>query len=102
MGRGRRSLPAQMPRKLETIRTQLGFNLEEMITAINKNIIAGGYSDVKIFRSHILEFEKGVREPQIPVLLAYAQIANIYVDILINDKLDLPKGLPILKRRTFD
>lgn len=102
MGRGRRNLPAQMPRKLETIRTQLGFNLEEMIIAINKKILAGGYSDVKIFRSHILEFEKGSREPQLPVLLAYAQIANIYVDTLVNDNLKLPKTIPTFKKRSFD
>ncbi len=101
MGRGRRTLPAQMPRKLETIRTQLGFNLEEMISAINKKILAGGYSDVKIFRSHILEFEKGVREPQLPVLLAYAQIANLYVDILINDDLKIPEKLPASQKKNF-
>ena len=101
MGRGRRNLPVQMPRKLETIRTQLGFNLEEMIAAINKKMLVGGCPDVKIFRSHILEFEKGSREPQLPVLLAYAQIANIYVDVLINDDLEIPEKLPASQKKNF-
>ena len=90
MGWGRRTIPALMPKKLEKIRLRLGFNLEEMINQLDKTLNSFGYSNIKIFRSHILEFEKGNREPQIPVLLAYARIGNVSVDVLIDDNIDLP------------
>ena len=43
-------------------------------------------------------FERGVREPPLPVLLEYARAANIYIEVLIDDDLDLPKKLPALKK----
>jgi transcriptional regulator with XRE-family HTH domain len=89
MGWGRRTIPAQMPKKLEKIRLQLGCNLEEMISQLNKTLHILGYSNIKIFRSHILEFEKGRREPQLPVLLAYARMGNVSVDVLIDNELEL-------------
>lgn len=92
MGSGRRTIPAQMPRKLEKIRLELGFNLEEMINLLDKTLHSFGYTNIKIYRSHILEFEKGKREPQIPVLLAYARICHVSVDVLIDNELDLSEG----------
>ena len=46
------------------------------------------YPNVKIYRGHIREFEQGKREPSLPVLLAYARIAEVYVDALIDDEID--------------
>lgn len=34
------------------------------------------------------------REPPLPVLLGYARAANVYVDALIDDAVDLPERLP--------
>lgn len=44
-------------------------------------------------RGFLSEFEKRERRPQLPVLPAYAQTANIYVDILTNDDLEIPEKL---------
>jgi transcriptional regulator with XRE-family HTH domain len=49
-------------------------------------------------RATISGFERGVREPPLPVLLEYARSANIYVEVLIDDGLDLPEKLPAQKR----
>ena len=38
--------------------------------------------------------ESGAREPSLLVLLEYAHIANVSVERLIDDGLDLPKTLP--------
>ncbi len=35
-----------------------------------------------------------MRESPLPVLLEYARAANVYVDALIDDLLDLPERLP--------
>jgi transcriptional regulator with XRE-family HTH domain len=52
-----------------------------------------GFSD-ELFGSNISQYERGARVPSLPVLLAYARAANVYVDALIDDELDLPERLP--------
>jgi transcriptional regulator with XRE-family HTH domain len=47
-----------------------------------------------LFRSSISAYERGVREPPLPILLKYARVAGVYVDALIDDELDLPETLP--------
>jgi transcriptional regulator with XRE-family HTH domain len=46
------------------------------------------------YRNYISDFENGVREPSLPVLLKYARAAGVIVDVLIDDDLDLPDYLP--------
>jgi transcriptional regulator with XRE-family HTH domain len=41
----------------------------------------------------ISEYELGKREPLLLVLLAYARVANISTDVLIDDEMDLPARL---------
>jgi hypothetical protein len=47
-----------------------------------------------IHYSRISEYELGKNEPPLPILLRYAEVAGVCVDVLINDKLDLPAKLP--------
>jgi hypothetical protein len=42
----------------------------------------------------VSNYELGTREPPLPTLLRYAELANVYVDVLIDDRLDLPEKLP--------
>jgi transcriptional regulator with XRE-family HTH domain len=51
-------------------------------------------------RATISGYERGVREPPLPILLEYARAANVYVDVLIDDALDLPEHLPARKTST--
>jgi len=41
-------------------------------------------------RVSISGYERGEREPPLPVLLKYARLAGFSTDYLIDDKLDLP------------
>jgi hypothetical protein len=50
----------------------------------------------ELLREEISDFERGKRVPSLPVLLAYGRVANVYVDVLIDDEIDLPKVLPSL------
>jgi transcriptional regulator with XRE-family HTH domain len=52
-----------------------------------------GFSE-ELFRSNISQYELGTREPPLPVLLQYARVANVYVDVLIDDDLEPPEKLP--------
>lgn len=44
--------------------------------------------------SRISEYENGTREPSLMTILAYARLAGIHVEDLIDDALDLPAKLP--------
>jgi transcriptional regulator with XRE-family HTH domain len=41
--------------------------------------------------TRLSEFESGKREPNLLLLLRYARAANVSVESLIDDKLDLPE-----------
>lgn len=86
MGTVRRPKPARLAEKLRAIRTSLGLSQNEMLSRL-------GLSEYS-FRSSISGYELGTREPPLPTLLKYAQVAGVCVDVLINDDLKLPEKLP--------
>jgi transcriptional regulator with XRE-family HTH domain len=90
MSRGIRQKPARLAKKLKEIRDKLGLSQNGMIRRM-------GY-DEKLTQAEISAFERGIRIPPIPVLLEYARAANVYVDALINDAVELPDMLPSNKR----
>jgi transcriptional regulator with XRE-family HTH domain len=88
MGRASRPKPARLAEKLAQIRRALSLSQDEMLARL-------GLSDREgLFRSSISGYELGKREPPLPVLLEYARAANVSVEALIDDKLDLPDELP--------
>ena len=88
MGRSPRLKPARLAEKLRYIRDSLELSQDEMLGAL-------GLSDEKgMFRSVISHYELGKRDPPLPILLAYARIANVYVEALMDDGIDLPIELP--------
>lgn len=86
MGRTRRPTPARLPEKILQIRLALGLSQNEMIRHLG---LAEG-----MLQGSISGYELGTREPPLPILLKYARAAGVYVDVLIDDELDLPKKLP--------
>jgi transcriptional regulator with XRE-family HTH domain len=91
MGKAQRSRPARLADKLMAIRQALGLSQNEMLSRL-------GLAD-EFGRNYISAFELGTREPPLPVLLRYAQVAGVWVDVLIDDELDLPAKLPSAMRR---
>jgi len=86
MGRGPREKPERLPEKLLAIRQTLGLSQTEMLKRLG--------ADEKMGYYRISEFESGKGEPSLLMLLEYARVANVYVDVLIDDGLDLPTRLP--------
>ena len=89
MGRKSRTRVPFLPEKLLRIREALGLSQNEMLDLLD----VSGAKD----RSLISAYERGMREPPLPVLLAYARAANVYVDVLIDPELHLPDKLPSRK-----
>ena len=90
MGTKRRPRPRYLGRKLLQIRQSLTLSQEQMAHRLNSK-------RTPVYPTHISEFERDLREPSLLVLLRYARIAGIYVDVLIDDTLDLPARLPSAK-----
>lgn len=80
-----RQKPERLAEKLLQIRMALGLSQDGMLERLG---LAEEY-----FRSRISAYELGNREPPLPVLLTYAQLAGISTDVLIDDEVDLPKRL---------
>jgi transcriptional regulator with XRE-family HTH domain len=90
VGRVARPKPARLAEKLLQIRITLGLSQNGMLVRLGL--------DEKLFRSAISGYELGTREPPLPVILKYAEEAGVWVDVLINDELNLPKVLPALPK----
>ncbi|HVG29424.1 MAG TPA: helix-turn-helix transcriptional regulator [Pyrinomonadaceae bacterium] len=86
MARGAREKPKRLAEKLLTIRNTLGLSQSGMLKLL------GAEGRMDYYR--ISEFESGKGEPSLLILLGYAQAAGVCVDVLIDDKIDLPTDLP--------
>ncbi len=91
MGTSNRIKPERLPEKLETIRIRLGLKTEELISRLD-------CPAVPLYRASISQYERGKREPPLLILLAYARLANVYVEVLIDDAIDLPEQTPAPKK----
>jgi transcriptional regulator with XRE-family HTH domain len=80
MGQRPRPRPRHLAAKLLAIRQKLGASQSQMAKLL----------EFKVSYSRVSEYESGVREPNLLVLLSYARIAGVSMDILVNDRLELP------------
>lgn len=83
MGQSRRAQPKRLALKLRQIRLQLELTQQQIADHLRD-------TDSPPQAGHISEYERGIREPSLLVLLAYARLAKVSTDVLIDDKLDLP------------
>ena len=86
MGTRSRYRPKDLARKLRHIRNSLGFSQSEMLRVLG--------AANKLSAARISEFESGVREPSLWVLLAYARVARVHLEALVDDDAALPDKLP--------
>lgn len=77
--------PLYLTQKLLRIRQAMGLSQNEIITHLGLG--------ANLTRSRISEYEAGYGPPLV-VLLRYARLANVLVEVLIDDELDLPAQLP--------
>lgn len=87
MGRAPRERPLRLPEKLKKIREHLSLSQGAMLIRL-------GYDESNLTRGRISSYELGEKEPSLLVLYAYAKVANVYLDVLVDDELDLPVLIP--------
>jgi transcriptional regulator with XRE-family HTH domain len=81
-----RPRPARLAEKLLQIRVALGLSQNEMLRRL------GLESEMPY--SRISSYELGKNEPPLQVLLQYARLANVQLEVLADDEFDLPDKLP--------
>lgn len=86
----KRKRPTRLAEKLSDIRARLELSQGDMVSRL-------GLED-ELERDYISKYERGVLEPPLHVLCAYADVANVFLDVLARDYLDLPDKLPSGKR----
>ena len=83
MGRGPREKPERLAEKLLAIRQTLGLSQTELLKRLG--------AEERMAYHRISEFESGKGEPSLIILLEYARAAGVCVDVLIDDKIKLPR-----------
>lgn len=79
-------MPRRLGIKLRHIREALGLTQEEMLKRLDLPLV--------ITQSTLSAYERNAKLPPYFVLTAYADVANIWIDVLVRDALDLPTKLP--------
>lgn len=76
--------------------------LAEKLLAL-RSTIDGGLSQTEMAqrlglntedRERISKYERDVLEPPLEILCVYADVANVWLEVLVKDNLDLPEKLP--------
>jgi len=84
MGQKARPKPKRLAEKLRQVRLGLGLTQMDMPERLKAEIKPARISD----------YELGVREPSLMILLSYARLAGVHMEALVDDELDLPNKLP--------
>jgi transcriptional regulator with XRE-family HTH domain len=85
-GKTKPEWPKRLGKKLATIRRSFGMSQNEMLRHLGL--------DDKYLREEISAYERGVRIPPLNVILRYSKAARVWVNVLIDDELDLPMKIP--------
>jgi len=83
-----RPKPKNLAPKLAQIRKALGLTQHQMAETLRSR-----QSNATVYPGNISRFEQGIREPPLLVLLGYAKVAKVTIDVLVDDTVELPQGL---------
>ena len=86
MGKRARMKQERLAEKLLQVRLALGLSQSEMLKRL-------GFEDALDYK-RISEYELGKNEPPLAVLLSYARVAGVCMDVLVDDEQELPAKLP--------
>ena len=83
--------PENLAVKLLTIRQRLNESQNGMIVRLG---LEGEFE-----RGYVSKWERGLLEPPLHVLCAYADAANVYLDVIARDSLELPSQNPFKSKK---
>lgn len=81
----RRPKQKYLGQKLREIRERLGISQAYMPARLGR---------LDLHPGRISEYERNEREPSLSTLLAYANLAGVHLEVIVNDNLVLPERIP--------
>ncbi len=81
-----RPRPRRLAEKLRQIRLELGLSQTEMHRRLE--------TEEEILYTRISDYELDKNEPSLMTVMAYARVAGVHMEDLVDDELDLPTKLP--------
>ncbi|MGH9763783.1 MAG: helix-turn-helix transcriptional regulator [Blastocatellia bacterium] len=90
--RDERHNPKRLASKLKQIRVGLDLTQAGMVEQLG--------NPEALLQTSISGYERGARVPPLLILLKYAQLAGVSVDVLLDDSVDLSSKLPSNPKRT--
>lgn len=78
----RRAMPKKLGKKLRQIREGLGMSQRQIVETLN-------YKATPLRASQISQYESGQREPTMMLVLAYARLAKVPMECLVDDKMKI-------------
>ena len=95
MGATRRPTPRRLGIKLLQVRLKLDLSQVEMANRLREVPSPPRPADIS-------RFELGSREPSLPLLLEYARLVKLPLEVLVDDKIEMPRRFPKPDRRRVD
>ena len=89
MGRSSRPIPKGLPEKLYYIRLSLRLTQKQMVERLRVGLDQDSDPINPPYPSHISEYERGIREPPLRILLEYARVAVVPMDVLVDSWLQI-------------
>lgn len=86
MGSSSRARPKRLSDKLRQIREALGVSQSEMGRLLGL--------DEEFGRNYVSGYERDTREPTLEVLLRYSEVSKCWMNVLVDDEVDLPERIP--------
>jgi len=90
LGRSHKPIPEGLPDKLYYIRLSLNFTQKQMVERLRMGLDEDLDPITAPYPSHISEYERGIREPPLRVLLEYARVIQVPMDVLVDRWLSIP------------
>lgn len=92
MGRAsrKRYVPARLGEKFLQIRAALNLTQQSMLERLDL--------PPEFTQSNISAYERGTKEPPVFVIMKYADVANVWMDVLVRDSLELPRVIPSTRK----
>ena len=81
--------PTRLGEKLRSIRLSFGLSQNGILRRLGLD---------ELTQAEWSAYERSVRIPSLTVLLMTAELAGVWMDVLVNDDLDLPESLPAVPK----
>src|ERR1041384_4388502 len=87
--RDRRNTSSVLPKKLLALRNFLTIGQDELAESLSSDVVSQSGRPYNIKPARISEYENGLLEPNLPVLVAYARLGKLHLEFVVDDRFTL-------------